>query len=216
MTAENSPASRRLHGDIVPADAADLDTLSRVIAEAFHNLAPSWWLIADPAARRAVFPGYFRLHVEQALAHGAVHTTTDRDAVALWLPIGLDAGGQPADYGARLSAATGRWIDRFLAFDQTLDRHHPAGIAHHYLAILAVRSDRQGEGIGTGLLRAYHQILDRDAGAPAYLEAADLRTLRLYERHGYVLRPDAPFYLPDGGPPMWPMMREPRRTSSPS
>jgi hypothetical protein len=35
------------------------------------------------------------------------------------------------------------WTERFLAFDEALDRHHPAGLPHHHLAILAVRPGRQ-------------------------------------------------------------------------
>ena len=72
-------------------------------------------------------------------------------------------------------------------------------------------SSRAGKasGIGTALLRAHHATLD-DAGMPAYLEAADLRTRQLYLRHGYVLQPNAPFHLPGGGPDMWPLWRHPR------
>jgi hypothetical protein len=69
-----------------------------------------------------------------------------------------------------------------------------------------VRPDRQGVGTGTALLRAYHQILDHDAGAPAYLEAADLRTRDVYLRHGYADH-GPPIQLPDG-PLMYPMWRE--------
>lgn len=200
------------HASVIPAGAADLDTLSQVIAEAFHPLPPSRWLVADPAARRDIFPAYFRLLVEHAMTSGVVHTTTSRTAVALWLHAGQDGAGQPDGYRARLAAATSPWTARFLAFDQALDQRHPAGIAHHHLAILAVRPDSQGQGTGTTLLRAYHQILDHDAGAPAYLEAADLRTRQIYLRHGYADH-GPPIRLP-GGPLMYPMVREPR--SSPA
>jgi len=40
---------------VVRASPADLEVLSDLIATAFHDLAPSRWLIADPAARRAIF-----------------------------------------------------------------------------------------------------------------------------------------------------------------
>jgi GNAT superfamily N-acetyltransferase len=106
--------------------------------------------------------------------------------------------------------ATGRWLGRFQAFDLALDRHHPADLPHHHhLAILAVRPDSQGQGTGTALLNAHHAALDRD-GMPAYLEASRQDTRRIYLRHGYILRPDAPIRLPDGGPEMWPMWREPQ------
>jgi GNAT superfamily N-acetyltransferase len=193
-------------GQVVPADAADLDTLSQVIADAFHDLPPSRWLIADPDARRRIFPGYFRLYVDHAMASGTVHTTPDRSAVALWLRVGEHPDDQPDGYGARLSSATSPWTGRFAAFDTALDQHHPAGVPHHHLAILAVRPDRQSQGTGTALLRAYHQILD-NAGMPAYLEAADLRTRQIYLRHGYTDH-GPPIQLPDDGPQMYPMMRE--------
>ena len=53
-------------GEIIHAGPADLDILSQVIADAFHPLAPSRWLVGDPAERRRIFPGYFRLYVEHA------------------------------------------------------------------------------------------------------------------------------------------------------
>jgi GNAT superfamily N-acetyltransferase len=191
---------------VVRAGEADADVLSEVIAEAFHGLAPSRWLIQDPAARRRVFPGYFRLYVEHALASGLVHTTADRGGVALWLP----AGAPPPDgYHERLAAVTGPAASRFLVFDAVLDHHHPAGLPHEHLAILAVRPGGQGRGIGTALLRARHAALDR-AGTPAYLEASSPGSRDLYLRNGYVLLSGAPFRLPGDGPPMWPMWRGPQ------
>jgi hypothetical protein len=45
MTAGAAPA-------VIAASAVDLVLLSQVIAEAFHSLPPSQWLIPDPAGRR--------------------------------------------------------------------------------------------------------------------------------------------------------------------
>jgi len=191
---------------VVRAGPADLEVLSDLIAAAFHDLAPSRWLIADPGARRRIFSGYFGLYVAHALAAGLVHTTPGRDAVALWLPAGPGVLGPPPGQAQQLS--TGPGTSRFEDFDQALEEHHPVGVYHQYLAILAVRPDCQGRGIGTTLLNTRHHDLDRD-GVPAYLEASSPRARDLYQRHGYTLRPGAPFCLPGGGPPMWPMWREP-------
>lgn len=193
--------------EAVQAGVADLEALSQVIADAFHELAPSLWLIADPVARRSIFPGYFAIFVEHALATGLVHTTPSRDAVAIWLPAAVAGSSPPLGYDARLSAATSPWTDRFLVFDEALDAGHPAGPAHHHLAILAVRPGRQGRGTGTGLLRAQHRVLDA-TGMPAYLEASDLRNRQLYLRHGYVDHGE-PIQLPSG-PAMYPMWRPAR------
>lgn len=206
------PRRRSRQHQVVTASTADADVLSRVIADAFHDLPQSAWLIPDPDARRQILPGYFRLLTEQTMGSGTVHTTTDQAAAALWIPVSPQGASQPDDYPARLAAVTGQWADRFTTFDAVLDRHHPYGAAYHYLAILAVRPDRQGEGIGSALLRAYHDILDRESDALAYLEAAGMRSRQLYRRHGYL--PSGAFYLPDDGPGMWPMVRPPRSRSS--
>jgi GNAT superfamily N-acetyltransferase len=198
---------------VVRASPADLDVLSDLIAEAFHDLAVSRWLVADPEVRRRMFPGYFRLIIAQAMVTGLAHTIPSRDAVALWLPAGPGVPGPPTGHRERLAAATAPWTSRFAVFDRVLEEHHPAGPLHEHLAILAVHPQRQGQGVGSTLLSAHHHDLDRD-GVPAYLEASSPRARDLYQRHGYTLRPGAPFRLPNG-PPLWQMWREPARTISP-
>jgi GNAT superfamily N-acetyltransferase len=203
-----SPARPVPRPGVITAGPADADALSDLIAVAFLHLPPSRWLIGDPAARRAIFPSYFAIHVEHALAIGIVHTTPGRTAAALWLPVTAAGLAPPAGYDTRLANATGRWHTAFTAFDATLDRHHPADTAHHHLALLAVHPHHQGQGTGSMLLAGHHAALDHER-IPAYLEAATVRTRRLYTRHGYHLRPDAPIRLPGDGPLMWPMWREP-------
>jgi GNAT superfamily N-acetyltransferase len=198
---------------VVPARAADTGALSQIIAEAFHDLPPARWLVRDPVTRVAIFPGYFQIFVDLALANGIVHTTRGRDGVALWLPVSRDGPGDPGPgYKARLATVAGPFLDRFEAFDAALDRSHPVGFAHHYLAMLAVRPAVQGQGIGTALLRAHHTTLDA-TGVPAYLEASSPRNHALYRRHGY-LDKGRPIMLPDG-PVLWPMVRAVRSRSAP-
>jgi len=191
---------------VVLADETCTDILSKVIADAFFDPAVSRWLIPGPAERRRIFPGHFRIYVEHALSDGMVHTTASRDAVALWLPVGEEPAPPPAWYDQRLAAVTGPWVHRFRVFDETLDRHHLTGTAHHHLAILAVRPDRQGRGLGSALLAAHHAALDRE-GISAYLEASSIRSRRLYTAHGYDACGD-PIVLPGGV--MFPMVRQPR------
>jgi GNAT superfamily N-acetyltransferase len=192
------------------AEEGDIHVLSMVIADAFFDLDPSQWLVPDPDARRGIFPPYFRIYVEHAMADGLVFTTPARDAVALWLPVGPDGPGDlPDGYAERLAGIAGRHVDRFQVLDEEFGMHHPAGVPHQHLAIIAVRPDRQRLGIGAAMLRARHAVLDRD-GIPAYLEASDIDKREIYRKHGYVLRPDAPIRLP-GGPELWPMWREPQR-----
>src|SRR5450755_4080288 len=74
MTPRPGPPAGHADRAVVRADPADLDVLSQVIADAFCDLAPSRWLIADPGDRVEIFPGYFRLYLEDAMASGIVCT----------------------------------------------------------------------------------------------------------------------------------------------
>lgn len=201
------PQRRTRQHQVVTAGEGDAGALSQVIAGAFHDLPQSGWLIPDPDARRLIFPGYFRLLTELAMTTGTVHTTTDHAGVALWSHVGSGVSSQPEDYAARLADVTGQWSSRFTTFDAVLGRHHPCGRSYDLLAILAVRPGRQGQGVGSALLRAYHQIIDRGEGTLAYLDAAGPRSRQLYRRHGYL--PCGVFYLPEDGPAMYPMARPP-------
>jgi GNAT superfamily N-acetyltransferase len=206
VTAPADP-SRFADHRVERAEPGDATVLAHVIARAFFGLAVSHWLVPDPRTRREIFPGYFRIHVEHAFAAGLVLTTPARDATALWVPVGLDGpGGPPEGYHDQLAAATGPHLARFEALDEQFGRHHPSGVRHEHLAILAVRPDRQRLGIGTALMNAGHACLDRD-GTPAYLEASDPVKREIYLTHGYADIGE-PIQLPDG-PAMYPMWRQP-------
>ena len=207
MTAPRRTAGSSADCAIVRAGQADIEVLSQVIADAFVPLAPCQWLLPDGAARHEILPGYFKMYVEHAMADGIIYTTAGRTAAALWIPTETGGPRLPDEYDERLAAVTGHWAERFVIFEQELDARHLTGVAHHHLAILAVRPDQQGQGIGTALLHVHHAALDR-GGIPAYLEASDPRTRGLYLRHGYADY-GRPIQLP-GGPPMYPMCRPAR------
>ena len=205
MTGGWQAEPRNADRTVVDARKRDLDVLSKVIAGAFRDLAVSRWLIPDPDARRTIFPGYFRILLQHAMTAGLVSTTPRRTAAAVWLPATRPAP-PPDGYIGRLAEITGPFLERFVTFETELARRHPAGVFHHYLAILAVRPEAQGQGTGTALLQAHHATYDWQ-GIATYLEASGERTRDLYLRHGYTDHGE-PIELPDG-PTMYPMVRIP-------
>lgn len=193
--------------EIITAEPGDAAKLSTVVAAAFHPLAPCQWLIPHPIQRRVAFPAYFRILVDHALAVGAVDTTPERSAAALWLPIGPGGPAEPERYAQRLKDAVGAHLERFEILDDHFEAHHPTGKEHQHLAILAVHPDHQHQGLGRALLAHRHHQLDT-ADTPAYLEASDQTNREWYARHGYHDL-GGPIQLPDG-PAMWPMWRQPQ------
>lgn len=195
--------------EIVPAGAADVDLVAGLIGAAFHELDVAAWLVPDPDDRAKVLPANFRIFVEHALSYGEIHRAAgDPTAVAVWFRQDGAPVPPPDDYDARLAAACGAFTERFRVLDELFDAHHPHDRPHHHLAFLAVRPELHGRGLGSALLRYHHRRLD-ESGVGAYLEASSARSRALYERHGYRVM-GGPFRLPDGGPPLWPMWRDPR------
>jgi GNAT superfamily N-acetyltransferase len=99
----------------------------------------------------------------------------------------------------------GRRLPLALRVLTTMQKHHPPR-PHWYLYYLATERGHQGTGIGTALMRQVLQQCDQQR-LPAYLEATSERNRALYLRHGFEDRHrlDLP-----GGPPVYPMWREPQ------
>ncbi len=193
--------------EIVPAAEADIALAAGLVAAAFHDLDVARWQIPDEQARRAIYPGYFEEYVRHALEHGSVEMTADLTAVAVWI---VETGEQtpaPQPPAGRMAAALGaEAAARIHAFELALHAHEPVGLRFEKLALLAVRPDCQGQGLGTELL--VHHLVDLDRRLiPAYLEAASEPLSKFYGRFGFDGRP--PIGL-DDGLEMFPSWREPQ------
>lgn len=194
-----------------PATDHDVATLTGVAARAFTTDPPLSWVFRDVATRTArlevLFDGALR---EVFLPLGESYTTTDVAGCALWAPPGR--WRTPDDVVERLAPAmseeyTPDEFGRLLTFFAVQEEHHPGDEEHWYLGALAVDPARQGQGIGSACMRPLLARLDEE-GAPAYLESSNARNVPLYERHGF--RVTGIVDLPDLGPPVWRMWRDPR------
>jgi GNAT superfamily N-acetyltransferase len=151
---------------------------------------------------------FFRLEAARSRRRGGAWTTDDRAAAAVWFPPGrwastrwedlAQAPGAMAAFGRRTMPAT--------RARSVMETQHRALPHHWYLLYLGVDPSRQGQGLGSAMLRPVLQECDR-TGTPAYLEATCDRNRALYARRGFVERHAVP--LPDAGPMTFPMWREP-------
>ncbi len=168
----------------------DVSALAGVLSRAFDGDPFYRFLAGDAPERHArMYEGWLGILRFASAGLRETWTTDDQAAVAVWLPPG-DRGPGIID-GFRLLPAMARLAGwrRLRVVSAAVDalerrrRHHVPG-PHFYLSVLGVDPERQGEGLGSALLRP---VLDRcDAERlPAYLETAVGRNVLLYERLGF-------------------------------
>ncbi len=149
------------------------------------------------------------------VAHGHGEAVFDGDE-----PIAVSLSFAPEQYpfalGARALISAGpvtagpRAAMRYARIGAYLERHHCTDPCW-YLFMLGVAPDHQGRGLGGTLLRALSRRAD-DAGVRCYLETDRQTSVKLYERHGYVVTRQDRLAMLDGLE-FWTMTR-PRRTSN--
>jgi len=184
-----------------------------VLARAFHD-DPHWsWVLPSESRRAQVLPWFMEAWARYCHKHGEAHTTASKvEGAALWIPPGkypLSVTGMmlaglmlvPFKFGR---AAFARLMSSLGYYERLHKRHVPRH--HWYLATLGVDPERQGQGIGSALIR---QVLERaDADAVfCYLETEKQENVRFYRRHGFEVAAEDD--LPGGGPHFWTMTREP-------
>jgi GNAT superfamily N-acetyltransferase len=186
--------------------------LGEVLADAFAEDPVFAWLIPPQLPGRdnrlrtfftSMSRGYLRQGKPCYLAGGA-------SAAALW--------ATPGAWAMPLSQVILEAVPNGLAFRRTLFRalrtqmqianlHAGQSAPHWYLGYLGTRRDRQGQGLGTQMLREVLAGLDTE-GVPAYLESSSERNLPLYERNGF--RVVGELQALGHGPTIWRMWREPQ------
>jgi ribosomal protein S18 acetylase RimI-like enzyme len=191
------------------ADPGEAAAVATVLTAAFHDDPVFTWLHPDPDTRAGKVHFFFALAVGVLARHDETWTVGEgTTGAALWGPRGVPATTEAE--GEALGTAVAERVGpddagRLFELMALMDERHPHE-PHEYLWFLGVHPAAQGRGLGSALLAPVLDRADR-ARSAAYLEATSPRNKALYERHGFVAA--APFAVA-GGPPLWPMWREPR------
>jgi GNAT superfamily N-acetyltransferase len=183
------------------AEEQEISAVGELIAVAFNHLDANAYLVPPLSDRVVVMARFFTLLTGHAFHHGRVDVVPGADGrpvgTAVWFDLTREIPDPPG-YEDRLAALAGPYRPNFDALDQMFAKHHPHD-PHWHLAFLAVHPSRQGDGLGSALMRRTHDELDR-AGVAAYLEATNDDNIRLYRRHGYADMDPFEMLLPDGTP----------------
>jgi GNAT superfamily N-acetyltransferase len=189
--------------------ASDVSPIADLLVRSFADDPVANFMFAGRRRRQMGLHSFFTTQIQrQFLPYGHVYTTDDLGGVAVWGP--PDRKREPLKELLQLLPtapflASSRMIKALqLLFE--VDSLHPKE-PHWYLATLGTEPERQGQGIGSALLRAMLELVDEE-GSPAYLESSKHRNVPLYARFGFEVIEEHRSKV--GSPPIWRMWREPR------
>ena len=167
------------------------------------------WFLPDARARVERARRLFDVMLRRVhLARDYCFTTEEVLGGALWVPPGSWRLGSCEQVALLpgMMRVFGRGLARAQRGLAVMDSGHPRA-PHYYLDSLGVEPEWQGRGLGSALMQPVLERCDRER-MPAYLNAGSARSRDLYLRHGFQVTEE--FRLPDDGPPLWRMWREPR------
>jgi ribosomal protein S18 acetylase RimI-like enzyme len=195
----------RLNIEEIPAAAA-------VHTHAFLTDPYTVYLLKDDHKRPRQLFAILELGLRYCCRYGEVYATPGMEAIAAWMPPGqghesswrmIRSGALPVFWSLGLPV-----IRSYLQIDalaEEMQKRHIRG-AHWYLSQLAVEPELQGKGYGHQVLAPTLERIDDD-GQAAYLETLNPKAIPFYQKLGFQICEE--INLPEGGPPMWSMLREP-------
>ncbi len=194
------------------AQRSDVRQIARVLARAFYDDPVMGWMLNDDRTRlkalTRVFAPLARYHFLPRAGSEVGLRDATVGAATLWDPPGQRKSSwfeelitMPAmlwAFGSRVRASQ--------QVMELMEKHHPEE-PHWYLMVIGSDPSVRGAGFGHALMRSRLDRCDAE-GAPAYLENSNPKNEPYYLRFGFEVTGE--IKLPDGGPSMWPMWRNPR------
>ncbi|MET9611003.1 GNAT family N-acetyltransferase [Streptomyces sp. NPDC006512] len=202
------------------AGPAESGAVAALLARAFADDPVTTWMFPGASGRERRMARFFKLvERQQRPRTGGVRVAATADGrllgAALW-----SGPGRWETSALRELAAMPQYVRAFgpgglrraADVQNTLHEAHP-DTPHWYLPCLGTDPVAQGGGVGSALVR--QQLADCDRlGQPAYLESSKPSNVPFYERFGF--RVTGEIRLPDGGPVLWPMWRDPGTGGGPA
>lgn len=182
--------------------------VSAVIVLAFATDPMTRWSLGEAHTYLAVMPDLIRAFGAAAYDSDSAYVSDDFGGAALWLPPGVEPDIEALGRLIRKNADPAIMSDVDAIFE-AMEQYHPQ-IPHWYLPLIGADPARQGQGIGSALMRHALARCDRE-GVAAYLESSNPRNVPLYQRHGF----DVLGTIQVGSSPvLTPMLRPPQPNAS--
>ncbi len=199
--------------EIVLLGDKDVPCAAGVHTRAFLDDPFTLYALQDTKCRADQLHFLMALTLRYTVRFGVLHATPKMEGVAAWIPPGapresnwrmLQVGALGALWHIGL-----RVIGLYQAVVKLTDPLHDrfAPEPHWYLSQLGVEPKLQGQGIGQRLLAPTLERADLERKS-IYLETLNPRALSFYEKMKF--RVCERVNLPEGGPPIWSMRRDPQ------
>jgi ribosomal protein S18 acetylase RimI-like enzyme len=191
------------------ATADDVTAMAAQMARTFLDDPVTSHIFRNEARREAGLRAYFGTQMKaDYLPFGGCYTAEGYAGSAIWAPAGKPLQTVLAGMLTMLPVlpyviANMRTTIQLLSLIESKHPREP----HWYLASLGTAVEQQGKGVGGALMRPVLEHCDAE-GIPCYLESSKERNLPFYRRHGFEVVEEVP--LPDDGPTLWTMWREPQ------
>jgi ribosomal protein S18 acetylase RimI-like enzyme len=181
------------------ATLEEVPELSALLARAFARDAIMDWTMPSDRREERV-RSFFEAFDAPAARNGWLWTTSDRLAVALWVPPGTDVEFDELTFSLDgMRGLLGDAAERYDSFWGWAEGKRPRE-RHWYLDHLAVDEAHRGRGLG-GALVEHGLALAHANGETAFLCTSRPENLPLYGRHGFAVREEGD--APGGGPHVW-------------
>jgi ribosomal protein S18 acetylase RimI-like enzyme len=197
---------------VEPITREDLPEAAAMLARAFRDNPVYLGLLKgdDENARERALRTIILGFLQTTLRDGVVEVVKDGNAIVaaqLLFPPGCyppSVPGQLITAWAVLRSRLGR-AHRFVLIDGEMQRRHLHD-PHWFLWVLGVEPERQGQGLGSRLLRSLNAKADAEK-VPCYLETDRQTSVRIYQNHGFEVTSEAVLRGADTN--MWFMQRAP-------
>jgi GNAT superfamily N-acetyltransferase len=190
----------------------DVRELAGVLGRAFYDDPVTMWMVPNNNARAKGLPRAFAAMTRHHFLAGGGAEVACQDGViggvALWDPPGRWKTTRREEWlmkpGFLLAfRSQARNSERLM---ELMKEKHPED-PHWYLMLLGSDPTVRGAGFGRALMESRLNRCDAE-GVPAYLENSNPKNEAYYMRFGFEVTGE--IKLPDGGPTLWPMWRNPR------
>ncbi len=198
---------------LLPLEESCTGPAGDIQAEVFYEDPLYLVLFPDEEERRRKLPLFFRFLMRYGFMYGEIYVVSPAsEAAAIWIPSDMSGHNRERNLKANvmemvegMGEKTRARIARWGVFSSEI-HHRVAPFKHSYLQILGVRSDLQGRGLSSKLVRPMLTRLDKE-GLPSYLETQNIDNVPLYEHFGFEVADES--ILPDSGLTSWAMIRSP-------